>query len=66
MPEGKVKFFNVKHKFGFITENKSGKEYYTHSKYLVHQVKEGDFVIFEIAESTRGPVAKQVRKTNQA
>lgn len=64
MPEGKVKFFNVKNKFGFITENESGKEYYTHSKYLACPVKEGDLVTFEIAISSRGVVAKQVRKTD--
>jgi cold shock CspA family protein len=62
MPKGKVKFFNVKNKFGFITDLISGKEYYTHSKNLAQAVKEGDTVTFEISESSRGPVAIHVQK----
>ncbi len=62
MPAGKVKFFNAKNKFGFITEQESGREYYVHIKDLIDPVAEGDDVIFDVEERKRGPVAVFVRK----
>lgn len=62
MPTGKVKFFNAKNKFGFITEQENGREYYVHIKDLIDPVMEGDEVIFDVEERKRGPVAVLVRK----
>ncbi|MDQ3109112.1 MAG: cold shock domain-containing protein [Bacteroidota bacterium] len=62
MPYGKVKFINSKNKFGFITENESGKDIYVHIKDLTDEVTEGDEVEFVMAERKRGPVALAVRK----
>jgi len=63
MPEGKVKFFNLKNKFGFIVDNATGQEYYVHIKELRFPVKEGDAVIFETGISKRGVIAINVRKS---
>lgn len=62
MPYGKVKFINMKSKFGFITEKESGKDIYVHIKDLTDEVTEGDEVEFVIAVQKRGPVAITVRK----
>lgn len=63
MPEGKVKFFNEKNKFGFIKDNATGKEYYVHVKDLDAPVKEGDAVTFETSSSKRGEIAVNVKKS---
>jgi len=62
MREGKVKFFNIKNKFGFITDSKTGQEYYVHIKDIYSPVQEGDAVIFETSNSKRGEVAINVKK----
>lgn len=62
MRNGRVKFFNAKSKFGFITDIQEGKEYYVHAKDIAEEVKEGDLVEFEIVTLKRGPAAVQVKK----
>lgn len=62
MRSGKIKFFNAKNKFGFITEDGTGQEYYVHVKELSEPVGEGDEVTFEVVNRKKGPVATQVKK----
>ena len=65
MRNGRVKFFNLKSKFGFITDIQEAKEYYVHAKDLAEEVKEGDLVEFEIVALKRGPVAVNVKKKSK-
>lgn len=60
---GKVKFFNEKNGYGFVTAE-DGKEYFVHSTGLAEGVRitENDDVTFEIVESERGPKADNVQK----
>ena len=60
---GKVKFFNEKNGYGFISAE-DGKEYFVHSSGLGEGVRitENDDVSFEIVESDRGPKAEQVQR----
>jgi len=60
---GKVKFFNEKNGYGFVTAE-DGKEYFVHSTGLAEGVRitENDDVTFEIVESDRGPKADNVQK----
>lgn len=62
MHTGRVKFFNQKSKFGFITEDGSGKEFYVHIKDAESPLAEGDLVSFELQEARRGPQCVQVKK----
>lgn len=61
MPNGTVKFFNHKSKFGFIRVDETGDEVYTHEKHLESPINEGDRVTFELAEAKRGMVAMNVQ-----
>ena len=60
---GKVKFFDEKNGYGFVTAE-DGKEYFVHSTGLAEGVRitENDDVTFEIVESDRGPKADNVQK----
>ncbi|MFI5148446.1 MAG: cold-shock protein [Bacteroidia bacterium] len=60
MKKGVVKFFNAAKKFGFITCSEDKQDYYVHVKDVLSPIKEGDPVIFEIAESKRGKQAVKV------
>lgn len=62
MKKGRVRFFNTKSLFGFITGEQEARDYYVHAKDLLEEVKEGDVVVFETKELKRGPVAIRVRK----
>jgi CspA family cold shock protein len=62
MLKGTVKFFNVKNKFGFITEDETGKEYYVHIKDVEGTIVENDKVSFELEDAKRGPQAVKVKK----
>ncbi|MDP2647710.1 MAG: cold shock domain-containing protein [Candidatus Yanofskybacteria bacterium] len=54
--------------FGFITVEGQEKDLFFHSNDLVgvtfDELKEGDSVSFEIAQSEKGPNAKNVQKTS--
>lgn len=56
---GRVKFYNVKAKFGFIILE-DGREVYTHKKYLASPILQGMDVKCELMEATRGLVAINV------
>jgi CspA family cold shock protein len=65
MPEGIVKWFNDKKGYGFI-EAEEGKDLFVHHSSIdmtgFRTLSEGDRVSFEVAETDRGPEAKNVTK----
>ena len=64
MNKGTVKFFNESKGFGFIVDNESQTEYFTHVSGLMDDIREGDEVEFELQEGKKGLNAVQVRRTN--
>ena len=63
MNKGTVKFFNESKGFGFITDDESQKEYFTHVSGLVDDIREGDEVEFELQEGKKGLNAVNVKRT---
>ncbi len=65
MTEGIVKWFNDKKGYGFI-EAEEGKDLFVHHSSIdmtgFRTLSEGDRVSFEVAETDRGPEAKNVTK----
>lgn len=61
MKKGKVKFFNESKGFGFIIEDETNEEFFTHVSGLIDEVKEGDSVEFELTEGRKGMNAINVR-----
>lgn len=65
MPKGTVKWFNNPMKYGFIV-SEEGKEIFVHFSEIMTEgyktLKRGDFVEFEIEETTRGIKAVHVTK----
>ncbi len=59
--KGKVKFFNVSKRFGFIAGD-DGKEYFVHQMGLKEGVRinEDDTVVFDTEDGDRGPKAVNV------
>ena len=64
MNRGTVKFFNESKGFGFITDDDTQKEYFTHVSGLVDDIREGDEVEFELQEGKKGLNAVNVKRTN--
>lgn len=63
MPKGKVIFFNIKSKFGFI-KGEDEKEYYVHAGNVKGTALLADEEVeFEVREARRGLEAVQVRRT---
>jgi cold shock protein len=65
LADGKIKWFSDKKGFGFI-EQKEGKDIFVHYTSInmpgFKTLSEGDHVIFDIEDSERGPVARNVQK----
>ena len=65
MADGVIKWFSDKKGFGFI-EQKEDKDIFVHYSSInmpgFKTLSEGDHVIFDMEESNRGPVAKNVQK----
>jgi cold shock protein len=61
MIKGTVKFFNETKGFGFIVEEESNKEHFVHVSGLIDEIKEGDFVEFELKEGKKGLNAIDVK-----
>jgi len=57
---GTVKFFAVDRGFGFIKEDGSETEYFTHVTNLIDDIYENDKVAFEVTEGKRGKAAVNV------
>ncbi|MFO7558105.1 MAG: cold shock domain-containing protein [Desulfobacterales bacterium] len=66
MADGKIKWFSDKKGFGFI-EQEEGKDIFVHYTSInmsgFKTLAEGDRVIFDVEDSERGPVARNVQKT---
>lgn len=61
MNQGTVKFFNDEKGYGFIIDNDTQKEYFTHVTGLIDEVREGDEVTFELTEGRKGLNAVDVK-----
>ena len=65
MATGKVKWFNDKKGYGFITDDDSKKDVFAHHSVIEGEgyktLKEGDEVEFEITQAPKGPQATGVR-----
>ena len=65
LANGTVKWFNNKKGYGFINEE-GGRDIFVHFSSInmdgYKSLNEGEKVIFEVEESSRGPEAKNVRK----
>lgn len=58
---GTVKFFNESKGYGFITNDKTGKDIFVHATALNGtEIREGDKVEYEEQEGRKGIVAGQV------
>ncbi len=66
MANGTVKWFNDKKGYGFIRQEE-GREVFVHYSSInqsgFKSLSEGEAVSFDIEESQRGPVAKNVNKS---
>ena len=61
MKQGTVKFFNNSKGYGFIKDNETDEEYFTHVSGLIDKVNEGDVVTFELTEGRKGLNAVNVK-----
>lgn len=70
MPNGVVKWFDVKKGFGFIAGPDGGKDIFVHYSSIdgdgFRSLKDGEPVEFELADSDRGPQASNVRRIEQS
>ena len=62
MSTGKVKFFNERKGFGFITEDETNEEIFVHVSGLIDRIRENDQVSFDVTEDNRGKKAINVKK----
>ena len=65
MNEGKVKWFDAKKGYGFVSNVSDDKDYFVHFSEIqtdgFKTLDEGQKVEFEIGEGTKGEVAKNVK-----
>jgi CspA family cold shock protein len=59
MPQGKVKFFDTKKGFGFITPDEGGKDVFVHRNNVAslgydEGLEDGEAVEFEVEETPKG------------
>jgi CspA family cold shock protein len=61
MNKGTVKFFNDSKGFGFVTDEKTKKEYFVHVSGLIDEIREGDAVEYDLQEGKKGLNAVNVK-----
>ena len=65
MNEGKVKWFDGKKGYGFVSNPSNGKDYFVHFSEInsdgYKTLEEGQNVTFDISEGKQGEVAKNVK-----
>lgn len=65
--KGKVKFFNLKKGFGFITSDEDGKDVFFNKACLprdrVYDPVEGDAVEFLVRAARLGPIAHRIQQS---
>jgi CspA family cold shock protein len=61
MNTGKVKFYNETKGYGFIVDDNSQEEYFTHATGLIDKVQENDAVEYELEEGRKGLNAINVK-----
>ncbi len=70
MPNGVVKWFNVKKGFGFILGKDGDQDVFVHYSSIegagFRTLKDGDPVEFERVDSTKGPQARHVRRVEES
>lgn len=62
--KGTIRWYSPKNGYGYIT-NESGREIFFKKDYLCEEYtkpKEGDRVVFELKNETRGPIALNILK----
>ena len=68
MNEGKVKWFDSKKGYGFVSTMSDNKDYFVHFSDIQSEgfktLEEGQKVTFEVGEGRQGPVAKNVIATD--
>jgi CspA family cold shock protein len=61
MQKGTVKFFNETKGFGFITPENGGAEIFVHASGLLDNIRESDYVQFDVEQGRKGPNAINVK-----
>lgn len=61
MNTGKVKFYNETKGYGFIVDDNSQEEYFTHATGLIDKIQENDVVEYELEEGRKGLNAINVK-----
>ena len=68
MNEGKVKWFDSKKGYGFVSNMSDNTDYFVHFSEIqgdsYRTLEEGQKITFEIGEGPKGPVAKNVKASN--
>ena len=69
MASGKVKWFDNKRGFGFISQD-SGQDVFVHHTCILGNgyktLQEGEQVNYDLVQSDKGPKAQNVQRTNRA
>ena len=61
MATGKVKWFDAKKGFGFITSTETGQDIFVHNSGLIDDVREGDKVQYNSEQGRKGINAVNVK-----
>ena len=66
MPKGKVKFFNEKKGWGFLTSDEDGEESFCHFSEIqgegYRNLTQGEAVVYDVVKTDKGLSAKTVKK----
>ena len=63
--QGRIKFYNEKKGYGFITDTEAGKDVFFHVTGLLEEVVQDEEVTFEIEQGDRGDKAVDVKKVDK-